>query len=555
MVNDLIIYVHIESFNEFEHAEFIEQLKIYNKLANVILVDNSANTNATDAFLQKLENEPLDNVSYIINDAKESYSVSANKGLSGHTEHVLFVSPRVRIDEESILALKQVADISEHHGFVMPRTDAGHFQAFPHSKCLFGNVSNVGSSKMAYESVRESLPEYHIVPACFDECVLVDYARLCNTTRMNEEFQGMGMALSLWSLVQGYYGYNTVCANRAYATGALCINNEQNAHDASLFEKNGRVLLNESVNVYMKALVNANVYFEELTASSILSDRKRLLFYIPGLNGLKCGSWIHATCLLEGLLKALPEHIDVCIAGSEEGLRAYGYFERFKDNTRVSVCDENSINGLYDIGFVSMFIQEMRHQQILCKHCMKIVVWPLDLIINRSTYLRDDDVLRRREFVARYADGFIYSTNDVKEDFDVYYRRLTNLSNAEHLVTHIVPPDITMGEDISLPFNDYYLIFGNNLLHKMIDQILSVICGITSCNFIVVGGKEDGLYADNVYTYVSGSLSDEHVGALYSKCRGLIFPSIYEGFGLPPVQALNLGKNVYLMNNNINHEL
>lgn len=41
-----------------------------------------------------------------------------------------------------------------------------------------------------------------------------------------------------------------------------------------------------------------------------------------------------------------------------------------------------------------------------------------------------------------------------------------------------------------------------------------------------------------------GHITDEDIVALYSNCKAFIFPSLYEGFGIPPLEALALGAKV-----------
>lgn len=45
-----------------------------------------------------------------------------------------------------------------------------------------------------------------------------------------------------------------------------------------------------------------------------------------------------------------------------------------------------------------------------------------------------------------------------------------------------------------------------------------------------------------------GFISDEHASALIQNCKGFLFPSLYEGFGLPPLEALALGAMVIASN-------
>jgi glycosyltransferase involved in cell wall biosynthesis len=43
---------------------------------------------------------------------------------------------------------------------------------------------------------------------------------------------------------------------------------------------------------------------------------------------------------------------------------------------------------------------------------------------------------------------------------------------------------------------------------------------------------------------LTGYLPDSDLRALYSSCRAFVFPSVYEGFGLPPLEALACGATV-----------
>jgi glycosyltransferase involved in cell wall biosynthesis len=46
------------------------------------------------------------------------------------------------------------------------------------------------------------------------------------------------------------------------------------------------------------------------------------------------------------------------------------------------------------------------------------------------------------------------------------------------------------------------------------------------------------------YLCLTGYLNDDELRALYSSCRAFIYPSLYEGFGLPPLEAMACGAPV-----------
>lgn len=51
-------------------------------------------------------------------------------------------------------------------------------------------------------------------------------------------------------------------------------------------------------------------------------------------------------------------------------------------------------------------------------------------------------------------------------------------------------------------------------------------------------------YNKNERIHITGFVEDKHVSIIYKKALCFIFPSLYEGFGLPPVEALAMGTPV-----------
>jgi len=63
---------------------------------------------------------------------------------------------------------------------------------------------------------------------------------------------------------------------------------------------------------------------------------------------------------------------------------------------------------------------------------------------------------------------------------------------------------------------------------------------------VLVGGRHGGVFAGEATADAEGLLrpgpaGDRELKALYGAARGLVFPSLYEGFGLPPLEAMACG--------------
>jgi hypothetical protein len=58
-----------------------------------------------------------------------------------------------------------------------------------------------------------------------------------------------------------------------------------------------------------------------------------------------------------------------------------------------------------------------------------------------------------------------------------------------------------------------------------------------------------------VTTYISGQLSDDAIRGLFAGARAVIFPSTYEGFGMPVLEALSHKRKVFVRDNPLNRAM
>ncbi len=100
----------------------------------------------------------------------------------------------------------------------------------------------------------------------------------------------------------------------------------------------------------------------------------------------------------------------------------------------------------------------------------------------------------------------------------------------------------------------YYYALGSVARHKNYEWIREVAKRNPQQYFVIAGNisKEDWaiddskLKTDNVV--LVGYVSDEENIALLKNCKAFIHPSKYEGFGIPPLEALALGKKIIISN-------
>jgi len=89
---------------------------------------------------------------------------------------------------------------------------------------------------------------------------------------------------------------------------------------------------------------------------------------------------------------------------------------------------------------------------------------------------------------------------------------------------------------------------------KNVGPILDLARAWPEMNFVFAGPERTDTLAiraqlaadprSNVELHLS--ISDEEKAWLYANCAGFVFPSLTEGFGLPPIEAMHFGKPVFL---------
>lgn len=183
-----------------------------------------------------------------------------------------------------------------------------------------------------------------------------------------------------------------------------------------------------------------------------------------------------------------------------------------------------------------------------------------DLIIESfpEYYSRDDAQIIQRRLLCPKAAAIQVPTNSTKED-------LVRLLGVEESKIHVIPwagdsSSIQMYNKDDVPSEPYVLFVGQRGLYKNFTTVLEAFALFhkkypEALLFCAGGGKFssqekaqiDGLgLSDRV---VQHYVSDETLANLYHYCLFFVFPSLYEGFGLPVLESFRHGAIALLSDN------
>ena len=105
--------------------------------------------------------------------------------------------------------------------------------------------------------------------------------------------------------------------------------------------------------------------------------------------------------------------------------------------------------------------------------------------------------------------------------------------------------------ELGLTGKAYYFTLGSLSIMKNTKWVIEVARKYPQRLFVLSGAKslaERGDFTAPANVLLTGYISDAQIKALMQNCQAFIYPSIYDGFGLPPLEALSQGAQVICSN-------
>lgn len=304
-----------------------------------------------------------------------------------------------------------------------------------------------------------------------------------------------------------------------------------------------------------------------------------LLFVKPQKSG---GIESYIRNLLDGFLQYGSEDIEYCLFTSENN---HDTFKKYENDNRFELIkcpiDSNKVGkriiwenlkldkiakkNKIDIMFIPVYSKPLitfsNIPYITVIHDLQALHYPQYFSKKKVLWLK---VAWKR--AARTSKKVIAISNFVKEDIieqlyvdknkiDVIYNPIVKCKNIADFKR--------LSKKMNIQSNGYFYTVSSMLPHKNLKTLLYVIKKIKEnnldiCNKLVISGvggsSQDELIdlidkldiKDNII--ITGFISNEERDCLYKHANIFLFPSVFEGFGMPPIEAMMHGTTVITTN-------
>jgi FkbM family methyltransferase len=472
--------------------------------------------------------------------------------------NLLLLNSDAMLSRGALTEIVEVSEIDPMIGFVCPRSNNATLATIPNCYTVgSGDEEGLHLLEQRMRAALRFLPKYQYVPTGVGFCLYIKNVVLNNFGNLSTDYGKGYNEENDYIMRAGQVGFRAVLANWAYAFHEGEQSFQKTLGGRELKERANAGILNQRYPEY-SGLVSSYFASEQTRAEGYLriisSPKVRLAVDASALFAGHNGTVFLVNKLLRAINKLYGRLIDLAVMVDGRAA-AYHALSSMNDLRILPLDTLEEFDVVLRIGqpFHLAEITRNSHRSPVNVYFM------LDTIALDCAQLYSANLEGLWDFVTSSADGIIYNSKFTRDQFNRRFVIRPEIT-AQMVSYHSLNVE-EYQQEFRRPSEEgsYVLIVGNHFPHKNVMPTYEyLIHKLPEHRYILIGGDQSlaskGHDRKDVLVK-AGEMSQRVVDELYINASAVVFPSFYEGFGLPIEAALAAKRPVFAQRNTINLEI